>query len=76
MIFQNSLIKSLIHKIKKHKNFQNFFTGTARRNYKENVKNNKKKIKKQKINHEILKTKIILHIYIFVKELLEISRIR
>jgi len=43
MIFQNSLIKSLIHKIKKHKNFQNFFTSTARQNYKENVKNNKKK---------------------------------
>jgi len=26
MIFQNSLIKSLIHKIKHHKNFQNFLT--------------------------------------------------
>jgi len=25
MIFQNSLIKSLIHKLKKHKNFNNFF---------------------------------------------------
>jgi len=25
MIFQNSLIKSLIHKLKQHKNFLNFF---------------------------------------------------
>jgi len=25
MIFQNSLLKSLIYKIKKHKNFQNFW---------------------------------------------------
>jgi len=28
MIFQNSLIKSLIHKIKKHTNFNNFLTST------------------------------------------------
>jgi len=42
MIFQNSSIKSLIHKIKKHKNFYNFLTSTDRRNWKENVKNNKK----------------------------------
>jgi len=32
MIFQKSLIKSVIHKIKKHINFQNFLTGTDRRN--------------------------------------------
>jgi len=42
MIFQKSVIKSLIHKIKEHKNFQNFFTSTDRRNEKENVKNKKK----------------------------------
>jgi len=34
MIFQNSLIKSLIHKIKKHKNSYNFLTSTDRRNWK------------------------------------------
>jgi len=31
MIFQNSLIKSLMHKIKKHKNFYNFLTSTDRK---------------------------------------------
>jgi len=35
-----------------------------------------KKIKKQIVNCRILKEKIISHIYLFVKELLEISRIR
>jgi len=73
-VFQKSLIKSLIHKIKKHKNFHNFLTCTDRRNWKENVKNNKK-IKKQIVNCGILKKKIISHIYIFVNELLEISKI-
>jgi len=34
MIFQNSLIKSLIHKMKKHQNFYNFLTSTDRRNWK------------------------------------------
>ena len=38
MIFQKSLLKSLIHKIKKPKNFWNLFTNTHRRNWKENVK--------------------------------------
>jgi len=38
----NSLIKSLIHKINKRKNFQNFLASTNRCNRKENVKNNKK----------------------------------
>ena len=43
IIFQNSLMKSLIHKIKEHKNFQYFLRGTDRRNWKEkNVQNNKK----------------------------------
>jgi len=32
MIFQNSLIKSLIHKMKKDKDFYNFLTSTDRRN--------------------------------------------
>jgi len=54
MIFQKSLIKSLIHRIKKHKNFQNFLTSTDRRYGTENVKNNKK-IKKQIVNRGILK---------------------
>jgi len=55
MIFQKSWIKSLIHKIKKHKNFQNFFTSTDKRNRKENVKNNKKIKKQQIVNRRILK---------------------
>jgi len=42
MIFKKSLIKSLIHKIKIHKNFQNFLTSIDRRNWKENFKNNNK----------------------------------
>jgi len=41
-----SLIKSLTYKIKKHKNFYNFLTGTDRGNWKKIIKNNKK-IKKQ-----------------------------
>jgi len=32
MIFQDYLIKSLIHEIKKHKNFYNFLSCTDRRN--------------------------------------------
>jgi len=32
MIFQKSLIKFLINKIKEHKNFQNFFASTDTRN--------------------------------------------
>jgi len=64
-----------MHKMKEHKKFLNFLTSTDRWNLKENVKNNKK-IKKQIVNHGILKKKIISHIYIFLKELLEISRIR
>ena len=69
MIFQNSLIKSLIHKIKKHKNFKNWFTNIDRQNWKENVK------KKTKSKLQNLK-KNISHIYIFLKELSEISRNR
>jgi len=57
MIFQNSLIKSLINKIKKHKNFYNFLTGTDTRNWKYNVKNIKR-IKKQIVNHRILEKKL------------------
>jgi len=41
-VFQKSLIRSLIHKIQKHTNFQNFLISTDRRKWKENVKNNKK----------------------------------
>jgi len=32
MIFENCLIKSLIHKTKEHKNFQIFLTNTDRQN--------------------------------------------
>jgi len=46
MCFQNSLIKSLIHK------FLNLLTSTDRRNWKENVKN-KKKTKKKIVNRII-----------------------
>jgi len=48
--------------MKKHKNFQNFVTNTDRRNWKENVKNNKK-IKEQ--TAEFWKKKLF-HIYIFL----------
>jgi len=69
------LLKSLIHKIKKPKNFWNFFTNTHRRNCKENVKNNKKN---KKTNSKLRNfEKKLFHISIFfVKKLLEISRIR
>jgi len=70
------LIKSLIHKIKEQKNFQNFTTSTDRWNRKENVKNNKK-IKKNKILKQGISKQKIFHICnIVLKELLEISRIR
>jgi len=64
MIFQKSLIKSLIHKINKHKNFQNFLTSTDRRNGKENVKN-KKKIKKTNSKPQDFE-KQLFHISIFL----------
>jgi len=73
MIFQKFLTKSLMYKIKEHKNFQNFLTTTERRNWKENVKTIRKVKKKQIVNCGILKKNS--HISIFVKELLEISRI-
>jgi len=57
MIFQKSLTKSLIHKIKEYKNFQNFLTSTYRGNWKENVKNNKKKKKKKKKKNKKKKKK-------------------
>jgi len=40
--FQKIYDKICNHKIKEHKNFQNFLTSTDRRNWKENVKNNEK----------------------------------
>jgi len=63
MIFQKSLTKSLIHKIKEHKSLQNFLTGTDRRNWKENVKNNKK-TKKQIVDRKIKKK--LFHISLFL----------
>ena len=62
MIFQKFLTKSLIHKIKEHKNFQNFLTRTDRRNWKENVKNIRK-IKKQIINCGFLKKIYFTYLY-------------
>jgi len=35
MIFQKSLLKSINHKIKNHKNFRNLLTNTDRRNWNE-----------------------------------------
>ena len=55
MIFQKSLIKTVIHKIKTHKNFQNFLTSIDRRNWKETFKSNNKIKNKQIVNCEILK---------------------
>ena len=51
--FPKFLRKSLLHKIKKPKNFQNFLTRRQTK-FKINVKNNKK-IKKQIVNRKILK---------------------
>jgi len=74
--FQKSLLKSLIHKIKNHKNLRNFLTNTHRRSWKENVKNNKK-IKTQIVNRGILKKKnYFTYLYFCKKNLLEISIIR
>jgi len=64
LIFQNSLIKSLILKIEKQKTLKNFFTNTDRRNWKENVKNNKK-IKKHIVNLRNLKKKYFTYPYFF-----------
>jgi len=60
--------------MKKHKSFQNFVISTDRGNWKENVKN--KKNKRTNSEPRNFEKKIISHIYIFVKEVLEISRIR
>jgi len=70
MIFLNSLIKSLINKIKKHKNFHNFLTSIDSGIRKENVKNKKTNSKQRNFGKNIF---TYLH---FLKELLEISRIR
>ena len=45
--FPNSLTKSLIHKIKKHKNFYNFLTSTNRR-----IENKMSKIIKKEKNKQ------------------------
>jgi len=73
--FQKIFDKICNHKIKEDKNLQNFLTSTDRRNWKENVKNNKKN-KKTNSKPRNVEQKFISHIYIFVKQLLEISRIR
>jgi len=58
MIFQNSFIKSLIHKIKNINIFIIFWHVQI-----EEIENKMSKliIKKQKVNHKILKKKIISH---------------
>jgi len=60
MIFQNSLIKYIIHKIKKHKNFYNLLTKTNRRNWKDTHR-----LKKQIVNRRILKKKYFTYLYFF-----------
>ena len=52
MIFQKYLTKSLIHKIKKHKNFPNFLTSTDRRNRKKMSKIIEKKRNSKPRNFE------------------------
>jgi len=64
-IFQNSLIKSLIYKIKRHKSFQNFLTNIDGWNRKENVKNTKQN--KKQIVHCVIFKKKLFHISIFFK---------
>ena len=63
--FQKIFDKICNHKIKEDKNFQNFLTSTDRRNWKENVKNNKKKTRKQIVNL-IMLNKNLFHISIFL----------
>jgi len=62
--FQKIFDKICNHKIKEDKNLQNFLTSTDRRNWKENVKNNKK-TKKQIVNLGML-NKNLFHISIFL----------
>jgi len=72
VIFQNSLIKSLIHKLKKHKKIQQFFD-----KYTHEIENKMSKIKKNKKTNSkpqnFEKKKIYLSTF-FLKELLEFSR--
>jgi len=65
--FQNSLIKSLILRIKHYKNFPIFLTSLDGRNRKKNAKN-AKKIKKQIVNDRILKMFCIYNISIFLNQ--------
>jgi len=71
MIFQNSLIKSLIHKIKKIKIYQIFWLLQI-----DEIENKMSKIikKKQIVNSKILKKKIFHISIFFLKELLEFFR--
>jgi len=62
-----------MHKIKEQKNLHNFLTSTDRWNRKENVKNNNKQKTNTKARN--FRTKNISDMYIFLKDLLEISRI-
>ena len=68
MIFQNSLIKYLIYKIKKIKISRIFLHVQI-----DEIQNKMSKIKKQIVNRRILK-KNISHMNIFLKERLQISR--
>ena len=66
MIFQNSLIKSLIHKIKKIK-ISTIFWQVQINEIENKMSKIIKKIRKQIVNRKILKKKNILHINIFFK---------
>ena len=71
MIFQNSLIKSLIYKIKKYK-FLEFFDKYRQTKLKIKCQNNKK-IKKTNSTPQNFEKKIFHMLIFFVKELLEFS---
>jgi len=61
MIFQNSLINSLIHKIKKHKKISRTFWQVQI----DEIENKMSKIKKQIVNRRILKIKYFTYQYFF-----------
>jgi len=65
--FQNSLIKSLLLRIKQYKKCHNFLTNFDRWNRKKNAKNDKK-IKKEIVNDGILLKFWISYISIFLKK--------
>jgi len=63
-IFQNLLIKCLIHPLKHHQNFHNFLTSMNRSNTEKDVKKFKKIV-----NDGVLEKKWISNISIFLKRI-------